>query len=86
MDFDVRVTLVILQADVVLGTMPLDEVHLEDERFELPSRPRSTPYPRSRARDGASCVVTGIRVEIGADAVLQADGLADVDDRPLGVL
>jgi hypothetical protein len=31
-------------------------------------------------------VVAGIRVEIRADTVLQADRFADVDDRPLGIL
>ncbi len=35
MDFDVWITLVVLEADVVFGAMFLDEVHLKDERLKL---------------------------------------------------
>jgi hypothetical protein len=84
-DFDVRVAFVVLQADVVFRAMFLDEVHLEDERLEF--RPDDDPFDvRDLAHQAARLVVvTGIRVEIRADAVLQADRLADVDDFPLGI-
>ena len=35
MDFDIRIAFVILEADVVMRAVLLDQVHLEDERFQL---------------------------------------------------
>ena len=35
MHLDIRVALVILQADVVVRAVLLDQVHLQDQRFQL---------------------------------------------------
>ena len=64
MDFDVGVTFVVLQADVVLGTVFLDQVHLEDERLEF--GPDQDPFDMGDLAHQAAglVVVAGIRVEI----------------------
>jgi len=85
MDLYVRVTFVILQAYVVLGTVLLDQVHLEDKRLEF--RPDQDPFDMSDLPHQAArlMVMTGICMEIRPDTVLYIDGLANIDDCPLGV-
>ena len=85
-DLDVRIALVILEADVVFRAMLLDQVHLKDERLKL--RADHDPFNiHDLAHEAAGLgIVAGIRVEVGADAVLQADGLADINDRARRVL
>ena len=84
MDLDVRIALVILEADVVLRPMLLDQIHLEDQRFQL--RSHEDPFdvrnlPHQTPRLG---ILARIGVKVRPDAVPQADGLADVDDCPPG--
>ncbi len=85
-DLDIRIALVVLEPDVVLRPVLLDQVHLEDERLQLradddPLKINDIPYEPARLG-----VMTGIRMEVGADAVPQVDRLAHVDDRRLGIL
>ena len=54
-DREVRVRLVVLQADVEAGPVLLDEVELEEERLDLVARPRSTRRVRPPA-PSAACV------------------------------
>ena len=85
MHFDVGITLIILQTDVVLRAMLLDEVHLKDERLKF--RPHYDPFNIGDVAHQAAglAIVARIGVEITPHTVLQIDRLADVDDCPLGV-
>ena len=85
MDFDVRVALVILQADVVFGPVLFDQVHLKDKGLKL--RPDHNPLDIGNLANQASRlgVVTGVRVKIGTDAILYADRFADINNFPLSI-
>ena len=80
MDFDVRVALVVLEADVVVRAVLLDQVHLEDQRFQLGSD--DDPLDVGDAADQLidAPVVVGAGVEVRAHAVAQVDRLAHIDD------
>ena len=86
MDLDIRISFIVLQTNVVLGTMFLDQVPLEDERLEL--GPDQDPFDMGNLAHQAArlLIMAGIRMEIRADAIFQTDGFADIDDRPFGVL
>jgi hypothetical protein len=80
-DLDVGVALVVLEADVVARAVLLDEVHLQDQRFELGAD--HDPLDIGDALDELAglVVVLGAGVEVGAQAGAQVDRLADVDRR-----
>ncbi len=63
-DFYVRVTLVIFEADVVFGSVLLDEVHLKDERLKF--RAYDDPFNINNVTHQSTglCIVARIRVEI----------------------
>src|SRR3990170_2547571 len=85
MDFDVWVTLVVLEPDVVLGPVLLDQVHLEDERLEL--RPDDDGVQIGDVLDQLARLGGVHRlVEIRADAVAQVHRLAHVNDLARAVL
>jgi hypothetical protein len=63
----------------------LDEVHLQDQRFELRADHNPLKVGDIAHQAAGFGVVAGIRVEVGAHAVLEVDGLADIDNRPGGV-
>ena len=85
MDFDIGIPLVIFETDIIFGAVLLDEVHLKDERFKL--RADHDPLNvHDLAHEAAGfAIVTRVRVEVGTHTVLQADGLANVNNCPLGI-
>ena len=85
MDFDIRVAFVILQADVVLGPVALDQVHFQDQGFQLRADHDPLEVGDLAHQAAGLVVVAGIGVEIGAHPVLEIDRLANVNDRPGGV-
>jgi hypothetical protein len=84
-DFDVGIALVILQAHVEARAVALDQVHLQDERFQL--RPDHDPFDvRDFAHQATGLVVVaGIGVEIRTHPRAQIDRLAHVNDRAFGI-
>ena len=85
-DLDVRVALVVLEADVVVRAMLLDEVALEDQRLDL--RVRHDDFKIRDVRDHCLDLrrVVLVVLEVLAHAVLEDDRLADVDDATRRVL
>jgi hypothetical protein len=78
-DLDVGVALVVFQAHVVARTMFLDQVHLQDQGFELrtdhdPVNIGDIFYELLRPEFSAAAM------KVGANSAAQVDGLADVND------
>ena len=84
-DREVRVALVVLQADVEAGLVPLDEVELQEEGLDLVLG--DDPLDRLRGADhlaGALGEQLGLQ-EVVREAAAEALGLPDVDDPALAV-
>ena len=64
MDFDIRVALVVLQADVVLGPVALDQVHFEDQRLQLRTDHDPLDVGDLAHQAAGLVVVAGVRVKI----------------------
>ena len=79
-DFDIRVALVIFQADVIFWLVPLDEVHLEDQCLELGSDYDPLDIDDMGDQLGDFAAVGRRFMEIGSHPVAQVDRLADIDD------
>lgn len=84
MDFDVGITLVVLEADVVFGAVLFDEVHLKDERLQFGPDHDPLDIGDLAHETPRLSIVIRIGMKIRTDAVFQADGFAYVDDLPLG--
>ncbi len=80
MDFDVGIAFIVFQADIILGPVPLDQRHFEDQRFQF--RADHDPLNIGDLMHQAACfsVILGRAVEIGTDPVAQIDGFANVND------
>ena len=78
-NFDIRITLVVLETDVEFWPVFLDEIHLEDQRFQL--RPNQDPLDVADLAHQAAClcIVAGIGVEIRPHTVAQVDGFPHVN-------
>ena len=85
MDFDVGVAFVVLQSDVEARTVALDQVHLQDERFEFRADHDPFDIGDLAYQTAGLVVVARIAVEIRTHARAQVDCLADVDDLAVGV-
>lgn len=79
MDFDVRITFIIFETDVVVGAMFFDERHLEEERFEF-SFGSDDFDVGDFAAETFSFIGVDIFGEVGADTVAKVDGFADIED------
>ena len=87
-DLDVRVALVVLEADVEARLEALDEVDLEEQRLADRVGHRVLDV-RDPVDDGPDPVALGraaLLLPVAADAVAQALGLADVEDVAAAVL
>ncbi len=85
MDFYIGVALVVFQPDVVSRAVALDQVHFKDQGFQFRANHDPFEVDDLTHQTAGLVIVTGVGVEIGPNPVLEADRLADVDDRPLGV-
>ena len=85
-DLDIRIRLVILEADIVARPVLLDEVALEDQRLDLARRHDELEIRDFRDHRTHLRRVVAAALEILPHAVLEHDGLADVDDLPRRVL
>ena len=85
-DLEVRIALVILEADIVARAVLLDEVALQDQRLDL--RMCEDRLEVGNLRDHGTHLrrLMLAALEVLPHAVLEDDGLADVDDAPLCVL
>src|SRR5262249_6454152 len=77
-DLDVRIGLVVAEADVVARAILLDEGVLEEERLEI--RPGDDRLDVAVAAEKGRGLGVGIAAEVGRDALLQGKRLADVQD------
>jgi hypothetical protein len=79
MHFDIGVTLVIHQADIVVRSMLFDQVHLQDQGLELGTD--HDPFNIRNMVHQLACfaIFLGTGVKIRAQAVPQIDCLTDVD-------
>jgi len=84
-DFDVRVPLIVFEADVEARPVFLDQFALEDQRLQFGLR--HDPVQIGDLEHELFCLacVGGSVLKIGAHAVAQADGFADIDDAIPGV-
>ncbi len=85
-DLDVRIRLVIFQADVVARPVLLDEVALENQRLDLARRHDEFEVRDFRDHRADFRRVIALALEILPHAVLEHDGLADIDDLARRVL
>ena len=87
-DLDERVALVVLEPDVVARPVALDQVDLEQQRLadRVGHRVLEVGDPIDDAADQLALAAAGLLLPVAADAVAQALGLADVDDRAARVL
>ena len=86
MHLDIWIAFVILEPNVVFGPVLLDEVHLQDEGLEFGTDQNPLDIGNLAHEAAGFAVVTSVSVKVGPHAVLQADGLADVDNHAIGVL
>ena len=85
-DLHIGIALVVLEADIIAGTMLLDEVALEDERFHLRACHDGLEI-RDFLHHGAHLRrMSLIALEILPHAILQHDCLAHINDFPTGIL
>ena len=84
-NFDIRVAFIILEADVVMRAVLLDQVHLEDERFELGTHHDPFDVGDILHQLAGLEILVGALLEIGTHPVVQVDGFADIDDLSLCV-
>ncbi len=85
-NFDVGVTLVIFQADVVVRPVLLDQIHFEDQRFQLGTNHDPLDMVDVAHHLAGLKIQIGTVVEVRANPVAQIDGLAHVDNFTGGVL
>ena len=78
-DLQVRIVLVVLEADVEERLVALDQRRFEDAAPRRRCRRRCTRSRRSARRGRASSAPSVRRAEVGAHAVLELRRLADVD-------
>ena len=83
--FEVGVGLVILEADVEIGPVALDEGVLKDEGLGLGVGDDVLEIGQFADHAPGLPVQAGGRTEVGAEAVAEDGGLADIDHRPGGV-
>ena len=79
---DVRILLVIPQADIVVGPVLLDQVRLENQRLDLTVRDERLDVVDPRQHELDARRVTAAFLEVGADPVLEIDRFADVEHLP----
>ena len=85
-DLDVRIALVVLEPDVVLGLVALDEVALEDQGLQFGGGDDKVDVVDAGHQALDLGALAGRGVKVGAHPGAQVDRLADVEDRALGVL
>ncbi len=73
-----RVALVVLQQHVEMRLVALDEVRLEDQRFDLVGR--HDELERGGAKRDQPALLAGVAPEVAAYAAAKVDRLADVQD------
>ena len=62
--FDIRVTFIVLEANVVTRAVFLDEVHLEDERLKFGSDDNPFNVDDIARQPSRLCVMTRVRVKV----------------------
>lgn len=82
---DIRVALIILQADVVARPIALDQRFFEDQRLDLVFFNDEINIADMLAQVDGFQAGFGAGVEITAHAVAQFDRLANINDRPVFV-
>ncbi len=85
-DPDVGIRLAVFQHDVVLGPVLLDQFVFEDQRFGGGVRADDLEIGDVRDELARFHVLAALRLEVGAHAVAEGNGLAHVDDLAVGVL
>ena len=84
-DFDIGVAPVVFEQDVVARAMLLDEIHFEQQGFELAIGDNDVEIGNF-GHHAAVFVGKLADIEIGAHAVAQRFGFADVQNAPLEIL
>jgi len=85
MHLDVRILLVILEADIVLGPVAFDQLIFQDQRFQLGVGDHPLQVCDVRDQAPGLGAVLALLLEVGAHAVAQIHCLAHVDDAALVV-